>query len=74
MGTPKRLLWTFGADDDKVVLASTGREAYAGGGFHRGAATTLGPSRPIGPCTSSSMGAPEALHLQSSFTNEHGAG
>ena len=28
----------FGADD-KVVLASTGREAYAGGGFHRGAAT-----------------------------------
>ena len=25
----------FGADD-KVVLASTGREAYAGGGFHRG--------------------------------------
>ena len=30
----------FGADD-KVVLASTGREAYdAGGGFHRGAATT----------------------------------
>ena len=28
----------FGADD-KVVLA-TGREAYAGGGFHRGAATT----------------------------------
>ena len=40
MGTPKRLRWTFGADDDKVVLASTGREAYAGGGFHRGAATT----------------------------------
>ena len=36
----------FGANDsDKVVLASTGREAYcmavyAGGGFHRGAATT----------------------------------
>ena len=29
----------FGADD-KVVLVSTGREAYAGGGFHRGAATT----------------------------------
>ena len=36
MGTPKGC---FGADD-KVVLASTGREAYAGGGFHRGAATT----------------------------------
>ena len=29
MGTPKGC---FGADD-KVVLASTGREAYAGGGF-----------------------------------------
>jgi hypothetical protein len=35
MGTPEGC---FGADD-KVVLASTGREAYAGGGFHWGAAT-----------------------------------
>ena len=35
MGTPKGC---FGADD-KVVLASTGREDYAGGGFHWGAAT-----------------------------------
>ena len=37
MGTPKRLLCSFGADY-KVVLASTlaGREAYAGGGFHTG--------------------------------------
>ena len=25
---------------DKVGLACTGREAYAGGGFHRGAANT----------------------------------
>ena len=35
-----RLKGCYGADD-KVVLASRGREAYAGGGFHRGAATTL---------------------------------
>ena len=35
MGTPEGC---FGADD-KVVLASTGREAYAGGRFHWGAAT-----------------------------------
>ena len=39
-GSPEgNLAWVrqkgcFGADD-KVVLASTGREAYAGGGFHR---------------------------------------
>ena len=27
-------------EDDNVVLASTGRDAYASRGFHRGAATT----------------------------------
>ena len=37
MGTRQK--GCFGSDD-KVLLASTGREAYAGGGFHRGAATT----------------------------------
>ena len=35
--------------DDKVLLASTGREDYAGGGFHRGAAAAQPPRTQLTP-------------------------